>query len=566
VEIPSIEPARDGWVGLATVTGQQWKDFCALIGREDLGEDPRFLNGTLRMQHVGFLHEIIHAWTREHTIDEIVELASAMRIPVSPIGDGRTLPRFDHVVARAVYVAHPGGFLQPRPPYRLGDASPRPPGPAPAIGEHTEEILTALGTRPPAAPRGGDAPAPPLGGLRVIDLTAFWAGPIATCYLASMGADVVKVESVQRPDGMRFAGTIGPHTQPMWEWCPVFAGANTGKRDVTLCLDREEGIALLHRLAATADVLVENFSPRVLENFGITWDALHELNPRLIMVRMPAFGLDGPWRDRTGFAMTIEQVSGLAWITGYADMPLVLRGACDPVGGMHAVFALYLALEERSRTGCGQLVEVPLVECALNVAAEQVIEHSAYGTLLCRDENRGPYAAPQGLYRCAAGGAYIALAVTTDAQWSALRTLLGAPRWARDDVLGTAAGRRAHHDEIDRGIHAWLADREAAAAVEELCAAGIPAACVMNAHDLMPNPQLEHREFFQTMHHPITGSTRYPGFPMRFSALGTRLHRRPPPTLGQHNDEILGGELGLSADRLRELRDGKIIGERPSFM
>ena len=133
------------------------------------------------------------------------------------------------------------------------------------------------------------------------------------------------------------------------------------------------------------------------------------------MLRMPAFGLDGPWRDRNGFAMTIEQASGLAWITGYRDLPLVVRGACDPLGGMHAVFALLMALEHRRRTGEGQLVEVPLLETALNVAAEQVIEHSAYGALLERDENRGPVSAPQGVYACAGDDVFVAVAVETDA-------------------------------------------------------------------------------------------------------------------------------------------------------
>lgn len=244
----------------------------------------------------------------------------------------------------------------------------------------------------------------------------------------------------------------------------------------------------------------------------------------------------------------------------------MLRGACDPIGGMHAVFALFLALEHRRRTGEGQLVEVPLVECALNVAAEQVIEHSAYGALLSRDENRGPHAAPQGIYRAAEEGVYVALAVATDAQWRALVAVLGEPVWASAPEVSTAAGRRARHDEIDERLEAWTATQPVAAVVERLLAAGVPAAVMANAHRIMPNSQLEHREFFETLRHPLTGDARYPGFPMRFPAFGARLHRRPPPTLGQHNDEILGGEIGLSTEERAALRDKKVIGERPSFM
>jgi crotonobetainyl-CoA:carnitine CoA-transferase CaiB-like acyl-CoA transferase len=570
VELPSIERARDGWVGFCTITGQQWKDFCALLGRPDVGDDDSYLDGSRRMEHREKIKHMIEDWTGERSVDEIVELASAMRIPVAPVGDGRTLPQMDHLVARGVYEKAAGGFLQPRPPYTLHARPSRPFGPAPALDEHGTEIRGR--TRPHASPAparpAARKPDLPLRGLRVVDLTAFWAGPFATCYLADLGADVVKIESIQRPDGMRFAGAVP--NESLWEWSPVFAGANPGKRDLTLQLDSPRGMQLLKELIAKADVVIENYSVRVLENFGLGWDDIRGLSERVIMLRMPAFGLDGPWRDRTGFAMTIEQASGLAWITGYDDLPLVVRGACDPSGGMQAVFALFLALEDRRHTGRGQLVEVPLLENALNIAAEQVIEYSAYGELLTRQENRGPVSAPQGVYRCAPVGddaeQYVAIAVATDAHWRALVSLLDDPDWARSPELASAEGRRAHHDEIDARLDAWLANQPRQAAALQLVSAGVPASEVVNAHDVMPHPQLEARGFFQTLEHPVTGTSRYPGFPMRFSAFGSGLHPSPPPTLGQHNAEVLREELGLSDEEIEALREAKVIGERPSFM
>ena len=586
VEVPSIELAKDGWVGFCTVTGQQWKDFCVLLERPDLGDDERYLIGWERSAQLALMQQVIHPWTRAHTVEEIIERAAALRIPVAPVGNGQNLPQMDHFVARGVFVTGPGGFVRPRPPYQFEKTSLRPFGRAPKLGEHTEEVmqevergfplLTKEGARgrfetslPSPVPllrkEGAHGASPlPLAGLRVIDLTTFWAGPFAACYLADMGADVVKVESIQRPDGMRFAGAI--QKEQLWEWSPVFAGANSGKRGITLNLTTPEGLALLQRMIRDADVVMDNFSVRVLEQFGLTWDAVHALNARAIMIRMPAFGLEGPWRDRTGFAMTVEQVSGMAWITGYDDMPLVVRGACDPVGGMNAVFALLMALEHRRRTGEGQLVEVSLVEAALNVAAEQVIEYSAYGKLLQRAGNRGPYAAPQGVYRCAEPDEYVALAVATDDQWHALLRLLDDPEWSRDPALAAAAGRRVAHNAIDTHIGQWLSTQSRDAAAQRLIDAGVPAHPLVNPHFVWPNPQLEHRRFFQVMQHPVTGPTRYPGFPMAFSGLNRDLHRRPPPTLGQHNDEILGGELGLSAEELQDLRARRIIGERPSFM
>jgi len=315
--------------------------------------------------------------------------------------------------------------------------------------------------------------------------------------------------------------------------------------------------------------VAENASPRVLDNFDLTYERLRRRNPRLVLLRMPAWGLDGPWRERPGFAGNVEQASGIAWLTGYADAPIVAQ-ACDPIAGMHAAFALLLALEVRRRTGAGQMVEVPLVEPALNVAAGQVVEWSAYGALLVRDENRSPFASPQGLYRCrpsrdSRDPAWLALAVTDDAQWQALCRALGDPTWRRDPALDEAPGRRAAHDAIDAALGLWCAARYALDAEQALVAAGVPAAAGMNAHFLLDNVQLAHRGFFEVLPHPVTGPTPYPGLPMRFSNLGVGLHRSPPPTLGQHNDEVLGGELGVSREELARLREAQVIGERPAF-
>lgn len=574
IETPSIEPAADGWVGLATVTGQQWKDFCAMIGRPDVAEDERFYDAKARMEHLPFIHGVIHAYTKQHTVAEIIDTMSGARIPVNPLGDGRTLLEMDHLRARRVFVENPAGFREPRPPYRLGDpgraGDPPPVRPAPRLSQHAGEIEREL-AGPPRERRAPEGGGPlPFAGLRVVDLTAFWAGPVATSFLAELGADVVKVESIQRPDFMRFAGSVRNET--LWEFNPIFHGCNSNKRDLTLNLDVEEGMALARRLIAKADAVVENFSPRVLENWGLDWQTVHGLNPRTILLRMPSFGLEGPWRDRTGFAMNIEQVSGLAWLTGYDDMPLVVRGACDPVGGMHAVFALGLALERRRRTGEGQLVEVPLLEPAINIAAEQVIEWTAYGAFLTREQNRGPAAAPQGVYPCAdaneagEGPGCVAVAVATDAQWRALATVLGDPAWARDPALATAPGRRAAHDRIDAELRAFTRQRTRREAADALRAAGVPAEECINPHALHPNPQLEQRGFFQTLRHPLVGEVRYPGLPMRFSGLPRALRRAPAPLLGEHNEQVLRDELGLSAEAIERLRKDRVIGTRPAFL
>jgi crotonobetainyl-CoA:carnitine CoA-transferase CaiB-like acyl-CoA transferase len=400
--------------------------------------------------------------------------------------------------------------------------------------------------------------------VRVLDLTAFWAGPVATWSLAAFGADVMKLESIQRPDMMRFSSGFVRDT--LWEWSPIFHGANSNKRGLTLDLGSPEGIELLMRLVERSDVLVENFSPRVLGNLGVSWERLRERNPRLVLVRMPAFGLDGPWRDRVGFAMTIEQISGLAWRTGHPDgVPAVPRGPCDPLGALHAVFAILLALRQREATGRGQQIEVPLVEPGLNAAAQQVVESTAYGARLGREGNRSVDAAPQGVYRTAGEDAWLALAVASDPQWAALRRALGDPAWAAAAELTTHAGRLAHRDAIDAELRSWLATRDATECAERLLAAGVPAAPVGNPLRVGSNPQALARGFFQELVHPITGRTPYPSFPARFDGAFPRI-ARPSPSLGQHSDEILAERLGLSPQELAGLRERKVIGTRPAFV
>jgi crotonobetainyl-CoA:carnitine CoA-transferase CaiB-like acyl-CoA transferase len=397
--------------------------------------------------------------------------------------------------------------------------------------------------------------------VKVVDLTAWWAGPSATLSLAALGADVVKVESVARPDQMRLAGTRYPPAEGWWEWGPIFHGANLSKRDVTLDLTSPDGLALLRRLIDTADVLIENFTPRVIDQFGLDFDSLRASNPGLVMVRMPAFGLDGPWRDRNGFAQTMEAVSGLAWRTGFEDqLPTLVLGACDPLAGAHTAFATLLALDARAATGEGMLVESVMVESALNVAAEAIVEYGAGAPSLGRQGNRGPDAAPQGVYPASDDESWVALAVETDAEWEALVKALDAPPWAADGGLCTADGRRAHHDLLDAHLGAWTSGRTAEDAVACLSAAGVPAEVVIAARDVIHNPQLRHRGLFETEDHPVTGPHPVPTLPFRLTHVAEWL-RTPSPTLGQHNDEVLGA-LGVDADARAELRADDVIGER----
>jgi len=586
IEIPSIEPSADGYVAFTTNSAQQFADFLVLIGRPDMIEDRDLANAMGRFKRRDETLAMSHAYTLKHTTAELLEAATLLRIPSGPVGNGATVTGFDHFEASGTFVENPRGrFVQPRVPYRISGLSARPFTASPDVGAHDGTIDWAPRTRSPielvddlegSRTTGHDETGPdersdggsdprPLSGVRVLDCTAWWAGPAATHMLACLGADVIKVESVTRPDLMRYTSTKRPPEDRWWEWGPLFHGANIGKRGITLDLTRPEGRDLLLRLADTADVLLENFTPRVMEQFDLGWDTLHARNPRLVMVRLPAYGLSGPWRDRTGFAQTMEGITGMAWVTGWPEgPPLLPRGACDPLAAMHAVFATMLALRDRASSGEGHLVEVTMIEAALNAAAEQVAEYGASGTLLSRTGNRGPLAAPQNLYACAGHEEWLALAVATDEQWVALRTVLENPEWTADPALATAAGRFAAHDRIDEHLARWCETRDAREVAEMLATQGIPAGYVEDARDIARNPQLGERGFLEVEEHPITGAHPIPMVPFRYEGRrGRPWIRRPSPTLGEHNDEILGTELGLTPDELAHLRTLEIIGERP---
>ena len=467
---------------------------------------------------------------------------------------GRGVVDIDHFVARGVFVEDATGtFRQPRSPYALDGVRADTTRPAPDLGatpppfwnlelavgdefQVPEPSLTAL----------------PLAGVRVIDATAWWAGPEAGRLLALLGADVLHLEATRQPDGMRMAGGLFVDQPRWWERSAIALSANTGKRGITLDLTTDDGRDLLDRLLADADVLLENFSPRVAERFALTPERLHALNPRLVLCRMPAFGLDGPWRDRVGFAQTMEQVTGMAWITGHVDdQPRIPRGPCDPLAGAHAAFAVLTALRERERTGTGAFIESTMVEAALNIAAEQVIEWTANGVELQRMGNRAPGFSPQGLYPCAGEEQWLAVSVATDEQWAALVAVTGLTA-DRDD-----------EDEVDAELAAWAADRDLQATVDDLIAAGVPAGAARDPRTIATHPQLEARGFFEELDHPVCGWQNVAGLPFRFASVDRWL-RRPAPTMGEHDHEVLGGELGLSDDELARLASAGVIGTAPS--
>jgi crotonobetainyl-CoA:carnitine CoA-transferase CaiB-like acyl-CoA transferase len=558
--IPGIVKCADGWVGINALTGQHFQDICAML------DVPEYAGRQTELSWAGEELEKFFArirpWLDARSVDEIVGLCQAFRIPAAPVGDGEKLTRYAQFASRPFFTTEPGSDLVfPGPPWRLSATPAAARRAAPSLAQAAE--TPAAFPAPRLAPSNESTnvasdPALPFAGLRVVDLGTFWAGPYFAMYLGAYGADVVKVESTQRPDGFRFSGAFPQEGDDWYDRGGIWQATNLNKRDVTLDVTRDDGARLVRELIKRADVVIENFAARVVEQFGLGYDELRMLKPDVIMLRMPGFGLEGAWRDYVGWAMGIEQASGMAQVTGYAERPMHPGGFADPMIAMHAGVAVQAALEHRARTGEGQLIEVAQLETACCLTADQPMDFQLNGRLAARIGNRDPRMAPQGVYRCR-DGAWVALSVRHDADWRALLDAFGRPLWATGE-FATLAGRLRHHDDLDQLVGEWFSERAADVVVQRLREQGLPVGKVLRAPDMYEDPQLLAREWYVPLENPKTGVRRYPAWPVQFS-FAKAAHRLGPPTLGQHNAEVLS-EIGVTPDERVRLEADGIIGDR----
>ncbi|MFC2058479.1 CaiB/BaiF CoA transferase family protein [Chloroflexota bacterium] len=402
-------------------------------------------------------------------------------------------------------------------------------------------------------------PGLPLEGIRICDLSTWWSGPLCTAYLGGLGAEVIKVESIQRPDGYRFGLTV---FDQWWEANGAWNSINMNKYAITLDLNNPKGVELFKKLVGVSDVIVENYTPRVMEAFGLTYPVLKEITPDIIMLSMPAYGLTGPWRDYAGFAFAFEQASGLAYLTGYADgTPQNLGGAADPIAGMHAALAILAALEYRRRTGEGQHIEMSQAETLTCLLGQAVMDYSMNERVWERMGNRDPAMAPHGVYRCKGMDKWVAISISSDAEWKSFCQIIGNPQLAQDERFAVIIDRFRNQDELDKLVESWTIQHDQYEAMDILQRAGIAAGAVIVPHDANDEPHFKKREFFQELTRDVVGTQPYPKSPIRLSK--TPVMMRPSPKLGEHNDYVLGTILGLSKYAIKELKKEQIIGTVP---
>jgi len=390
-----------------------------------------------------------------------------------------------------------------------------------------------------------------LAGLRVIDFTWVGVGPLLTKYLADFGAEVIRIESRTHPDSFRYAPPF-VEEKPGVERSGHFLNLNTSKRHVTLNLNHAKGRDLARQLIAGADVVAENFTAHVMEQWRLTYDDLRHMKPDLVMISLSMEGRTGPHRDSRGFGTVLQAAAGLASLTGWPDRPPSIPGAAytDWTTPFFGLVALLAALDYRQRTGQGQYIDVSNLEAGVNCLDTAILDYTVNGRVQVRAGNEWmvgdlPGAAPHGVYRCLGTNRWCAIAVLNDQEWWRFCDVLGHPPWTREPRFTTALGRVKHRGELQVLVEAWTSQHLAEEVMHRLQAAGIAAGVVQNAADLACDPQLNHRSQTIFVDHPQVGVQRYDAPAFQLTASPAQL--RPVPTLGQDNAYVFKKLLGLSA-------------------
>jgi crotonobetainyl-CoA:carnitine CoA-transferase CaiB-like acyl-CoA transferase len=555
-----VYACREGFIGVTVVTPPQWLAFCDLLGLPALKANPDYLVNLNRCLHADAIESEFAARLLERTAAQWFAGALQLRLPFAIVPTIADLLTQKIHRDRGAFVPVRMGSAElegPILPLRLAKTPPRSGGVAPRAGAHDGD-----GPEPrPAAEAQPVLHGPPLRGLRIVDLSMGWAGPLATRHMADLGAEVIKVEACQYPDWWR-----GFDVRPIffderhYEKRPSYLVMNRNKLGVTLDLTSADGVALVKLLVKDADAVIENYSREVLPKLGLDYPALVRDKPDLVMVSMPAFG-GGEWADCRAYGSTLEHASGLPMVCGpEGGLPTMSHIAYgDVIGGLNAASALMSALTHRRRTGEGQHVDLSQVECMLPLVASWIIEQSATGTLRPRLGNRHPTYVPHGCFRCAGEDAWVLIAVTDDAAWPRLCEAIGRHDLAADPDLVSAVGRRRRQTELEQALASWTARRGADEAMLVLQNAGVAAGAVRSPFELDREPHLMARRFWQPVERPFVGRHDQPSAPFRERDEPYAVHH-PAPTLGEHNEKVLMGLLGLTRPEMERLAARKVIG------
>lgn len=562
-----IYATRQGWLGVTTVTPAQWRAFCEMLGLHELRDDATLFLGVDRLQHMEEIERQFIPKLKQRTAEEWFAEGLKRKIPIVPVPDIGDLIADAEKQSRGAIVpialgeetGFTAGSMQ-----RLTGTPPRRGGAVPAIGEQQPFVVAGPGKAGTHAiePRPHDPQRLPLEGIRVVDFSMGWAGPICTRTLADLGADVIKIEAIQYPDWWRGVDRRPAYVlEQMYEKTVRYCIMNRNKRGITLDLTRPQGLKLAKQLLADADLVVDNYSVEVLPKLGLGYEVLSKINPKLVMMSMSAFGSESVFRDCRAYGSTLEQGSGLPSVVGDENGPPVMSHTAfgDAVGGLNGCAAVLIALIHAKLTGKGQFIDLAQIECMMPFAAPWIVAHSIDGNKPVKFGSRHPDFVPHGCFPCAGSDNWIVVAVSSDAMWPKLCKVVGRADWAADEAFRSAAGRRRIESEIEAAIASWTSTRAPDDAMKELQDAGVASGVARLPIELLKDPQLHARGFIQEIDRAFIGRHPQPSMPFRETDRPFTI-RSAPPTLGEHNREILAGLLGLSDAVIDQLALDGIIG------
>ncbi|MDP6452372.1 MAG: CoA transferase [SAR202 cluster bacterium] len=397
----------------------------------------------------------------------------------------------------------------------------------------------------------------PLTGIRIVDLTNVIAGPVSTRVLAQLGAEVIKIEV---PWG-RAIGNIAMHTDVPGEARPYnkvasFNEVNRGKQSIAIDLAQEDGRNLLREIISVSDVVIENYSPRVMGNLGLSYDSLVKERPDLVMVSMPALGGAGPWSSYISFGPGTDALGGLSDITGYQSGPPHKPGNyyADHNSAFHVSTGIMAALSQRRRTGKGQRMEIVLREVTMAVIGEQFLGYQLSGEAPERMGSRHRDAAPHNIYPCSGDDEWVVIAVESDEEWRQFRKTIGSPAWSDDDRFSNAQGRVENQDELDSRIGQWTKNQSKYQVMTHLQKHGVKAGAVLKSPDVLSDPHFKDRKFIDETDHQDAGTNHHPGLPFRLSRSERRMGS-PAPMFAEHSDWALAELLCLEPTEIARLRE-----------
>ena len=565
----------DGYIYLFNLV--PYPNLFVLMERFDLLDDVELQAPFTWMARFGEVFTAFSAWTATRTKQEIYHAAQELRIACSPVNTMADVAASAQLAARdwfGTMEAEGHTFQAPGFPYRLTDTPCATGSRAPHPGEHSEAVFSrdfhwanaGVVANPSASSLTRTSSPGPLAGLRVIEVTANWAGPIGGRHFADLGAEVVKIELATKPATRALVYVGDDMTWPEhYNRSAYFNKLNRNKKAVCLDLSKAAGRDVFLKLVARADVVLENNAARVMGQLGLSYADLERANPSIIMCSMSGFGGSGPEQHYSAYGSNIETTSGLASLLGYGPGDCYGTGSfyADPVTGNHGAVAMLAALHARRRTGRGQWIDMALLEAVAPFFAQQFLEFTVTGNVPTAQGNRwGPYT--QGVYPTAGRDCWLALSIRDASDWQALCDVASAPELARDPALATPEGRARHRDAIDAAIAAWSGTLDHNTAADRLQSAGVPAAPIMANWEIISDNHLNDRDFFVRVRHEAAGTFPYPGFPWRFEITPATL-QRAAPMFAEHNVEVFRDDAGLSAAEVAALYDAGITSDAPIY-